>query len=187
MNTITQLSENRTLQRIISISCFILATIMLLLIVSQIYYFVAQNNPPANNVGPQNNTGIAQITPPPKDDFFRGMPKESPIMFFIYIFGLIISFHSGIIIHNNLNAKEKKEIKTKIINDILLPEELVVVKLLEENNNQLTQKELVTKSNLNKLKISRVVKRLESLKIVEKYPHGMTNKIKLKLDNSEKK
>lgn len=181
-----KLLENRGFQRTISISCFVLSTIFLLLIISQVYYFVAQNPSPVNNTRPQNSSNVVPINPPPKDDFFRGMPKESPIMFFIYVLSLITTFLSGIIIHNNLSTKEKREIKSKVINDILLPEELSVIRLLEQNNNELTQKELVVKSGLNKLKVSRVVKRLEFLKIIEKHPYGMTNKIRLKLDHSEK-
>jgi hypothetical protein len=186
MSKIKQLSENREFQRMVFVACFIFSAICLLLVISQIYYFVVPEMPPPNNARQQNDSDALQRTPPPKDDFFRGMPKESPIMFLVYLLGCIICFFAGIMIHNGLNTKEKKDIKTKVINDILLPEELIVIKLLEENNNHMTQKEIVIKSNLNKLKVSRVIKRLEFLKIIEKYPYGMTNKIKLKLDQNEK-
>lgn len=180
--------ENKSFQKIILLSCFILSAIFLLLVVSQIYSFVAKDNPPANN---QNKTAPAQIAPPPKDDFFRGMPKDSPVMLVIFFLGFLIHLLAGIIIWDNINKKEKKsvknellktkkEVKSKIISKILLPEEKAVIDLLKDNSGTLTQSELVKKSDLNKLKISRVIKKLESLNLIEKYPYGMTNKIKLK-------
>lgn len=191
MAKIKKTLENRTFQKIILVSCFILSAVFLLLVISQIYYFAANDTPPVNNAGNnspiQNTSNPEQRAPPPKDDFFRGMPKESPIMLFVYILGLIIPFFAGITIYSHLSLKEKKEIKSKVVSDLLLPDELLIIRLLEENNNELTQKELVIKSNLNKLKISRVIKRLETLKIIDKYPHGMTNKIKLRLDDSDSK
>lgn len=47
------------------------------------------------------------------------------------------------------------------------------------NNGELTQSDLVRKTKLSKVKVHRIVKRLESLGIVSKYPYGITNKIKL--------
>ena len=66
-----------------------------------------------------------------------------------------------------------------------MPEEKLVVKLLEDNNGKLTQSELVRQSNLNKLKVSRIIKKLESSNIINKYPYGMTNNIQLKNDESD--
>jgi len=62
---------------------------------------------------------------------------------------------------------------------MLTPEEKVVIKLLKENDGELTQSELVTRTKLSKVKVHRVIKRLESLNVVSKYPYGVTNKIKL--------
>ena len=93
---------------------------------------------------------------------------------------ILINLFAGIIIYSNLYVREKKEIKSKVASEMLLPEERLIIKLLEENNGELTQSELVRKSGLNKLKVSRVIKRLENLKIINKYPYGMTNNIKLK-------
>lgn len=66
------------------------------------------------------------------------------------------------------------------MNKILLPDEKIVVELLKESSGTLTQSELVKKSGLNKLKVSRVIKKLESLHFIEKYPYGMTNKIRIR-------
>ena len=182
MEKIIKTLENKHFQRVVSILVFIFAFICLIMIFSQMSYFISSNsqNNPTQNVAPnQNNTNSIQ-QPPPKDDFFRGMPKESPFMLIFYIMGFIISLLSGILINLNFYKKEKKELKSNVVNEMLLPEEKLLTQLLEENNGELTQKELVTRSGLNKLKVSRVIKRLESLNIIEKFPYGMTNNIKLK-------
>jgi hypothetical protein len=188
MEKIKEIIENKSFQRIILLSCFILSAIFLLLFISQVYSFISSDNPPIDN---QNKTAPAKIAPPPKDDFFRGMPKDSPVMLILFLLGFLIPLLAGIIIYDHLGKKEKKsikneliktkkEVKSKVINKILLPEEKIVIDLLKDNSGTLTQSELVKKSNLNKLKISRVLKKLESLNLIEKYPYGMTNKIKLK-------
>ncbi|MBI3035785.1 MarR family transcriptional regulator [Candidatus Woesearchaeota archaeon] len=60
-----------------------------------------------------------------------------------------------------------------------MPDEKIAIGELEKNNGALTQSELVRNTGLSKVKVHRIVKRLESLGIVKKYPYGVTNKIKL--------
>ena len=85
-----------------------------------------------------------------------------------------------------LKKKEKKELTKSVIDTMLTPEEKKVIQLLEDNDDELTQSELVSQTKLSKVKISRVIKRLESLKVISKYPYGMTNKIKLEKKIYEK-
>ena len=59
------------------------------------------------------------------------------------------------------------------------PEEKLVIRILNENGGELTQSELVRRTRLSKVRVHRVIKRLESLNIVDKYSYGLTNKIKL--------
>ena len=59
-------------------------------------------------------------------------------------------------------------------------DEKLVMRTLEENGSELTQTELVKRTKLSKVKVHRVIKRLESIGIVNKYSYGMTNKIRLK-------
>lgn len=197
MKKIKELIENKSFQRFILIFCFIFSAICFILVISQIYSFSTQTNqlinPPINNPSIKDNYNPTQIQtqPPAKDDFFRGMPKGSPIMLLVFIFGFMVSLFAGLVIFNNLNGKEqriikkellktKKELKSKVMNKILLPDEKIVVELLKESSGTLTQSELVKKSGLNKLKVSRVIKKLESLHFIEKYPYGMTNKIRIR-------
>lgn len=169
--------DNKNFQKIVVIFSFTLAIIFLILSISQTYYFL--NSEPEKKAT-DNNLNISSLPPPPpKDDFFRGMPKESPFMFTVYLLGFLVNVLSGLVIYNNLHKHEKKDIKLKILDEMLMPEEKQIIKILEENNGEITQSELVKKSGLGKLKVSRVIKKLESSKIIKKYPYGLTNNVKL--------
>jgi uncharacterized membrane protein len=64
---------------------------------------------------------------------------------------------------------------------ILPHEERIVVKLLLENNNSLEQNRLVALSGFNKVKISRLIKELESRGVIKKTDLGNTNLIVLNI------
>lgn len=93
--------------------------------------------------------------------------------------GMIISSFAGFTLMDMMRKKEKTEITTQVMEHMLMPEEKLLIRLLEENGGEVTQSELVKRSKLSKLKVSRVIMRLESLKVVSKYPYGVTNKIVL--------
>lgn len=64
----------------------------------------------------------------------------------------------------------------------LLPyDERVVVKILLESNNKIEQNYLVVLSGFNKVKISRIVARLEARGVLEKKSLGNTNYLILKV------
>ncbi|MFH1072453.1 MAG: MarR family transcriptional regulator [Nanoarchaeota archaeon] len=93
--------------------------------------------------------------------------------------GSIISIFAGISLLNLLRHRESKELKKELLDAIILPDEKLVIQELEKHDGELTQSELVTRTKLSKVKVHRIVKRLESLGIVKKYPYGLTNKIRL--------
>lgn len=101
-----------------------------------------------------------------------------PIIIISFL-GSVISILAGLSLMDLLRKKERKELTKNVIDLMTTPEEKIVIKELEENNNELTQSELVKRTKLSKVKIHRIIKRLESLKVVSKYPYGITNKIKL--------
>ncbi len=78
-----------------------------------------------------------------------------------------------------LKKKERKKLTKDLINTMTTPEEKLILKELEEAGGELTQSELVRKTGLSRVKVHRIVKRLERLEIISKYPYGVTNKIKL--------
>lgn len=98
---------------------------------------------------------------------------------FISLSGSIISIMAGLSIYFLLRKKEKEELTKGMLNVILTPEEKKVIDILEKSGRELTQSDIVSRTGLSKVKVSRVIKRLESLRIVKKYQYGMTNKIVL--------
>ena len=94
-------------------------------------------------------------------------------------FSSVVSMLGGLALLSLLRAKEAREIKIGVIDTMVMPEEKTVIQELERNSGELTQSELVRATRLGKVKIHRIIKRLESLGIVKKYPYGLTNKIKL--------
>ena len=78
-----------------------------------------------------------------------------------------------------LKKKEAKELAKNIVDSMILPNEKLIIAELENHGGELTQSELVKNTGLSKVNIHRIVKRLESLNMVNKLSYGMTNKIKL--------
>jgi uncharacterized membrane protein len=74
-----------------------------------------------------------------------------------------------------IEDKASKEVSA----DVLLPDEKVIIKILEKSQGVSTQKELVSESKLTKVKVHRILKKLEAKKIVSKYDFGMTKRIRL--------
>ncbi len=76
-------------------------------------------------------------------------------------------------------SKEKKEIKNSLIDflNILEGDDKKLLKMVIENNGEITQSYLVKKLNFDKVKISRIISKMENKGILEKEKIGMTNKI----------
>ena len=157
-----------------TILCFIYAGVALILFVYMLYFLYVRGQyplPSFRNLAQAGNfTGAA----------FRPHVRTITMPFLgVFLFGSLISILAGISLMNLLRAKETKELKKEVIGSMTLPDEKIVIRELERNNGEMTQSDLVRKTKLSKVKIHRIVKRLESLGIVSKYPYGITNKIKL--------
>jgi uncharacterized membrane protein len=101
------------------------------------------------------------------------------MLIFTSLFGSVISIFAGLVIYSLLRKKERKELTKNVIDLVTTPEEKRVLKELEESGGVLTQTELAKRTKLGKVKVHRVIKRLEMIGMVSKYSYGMTNKIKL--------
>ncbi len=138
----------------------------------------SENN--SDFVNPANFHGEPLNSNSSKDGFWM---SRRPNLFYpiiiISFFGSIISILAGLSLMDLLRIKEKKELTKSVIDTMTTPDEQMVIRALEKNSGEMTQSELVKKTNLSKVKIHRVIKRLERLKIISKYPYGVTNKIKL--------
>jgi uncharacterized membrane protein len=64
----------------------------------------------------------------------------------------------------------------------LTPEEKKLIQELEKANGALTQKALTEATKYSRVKIHRLIKNLESKKIIKKLPGGQTNQIILETE-----
>lgn len=77
--------------------------------------------------------------------------------------------------------KEKVEVKRKLIDYSKLDkEEKVIAKVIEKADGTIFQSDLVEKSGFNKVKVTRILDRLEGKQIIERKRRGMTNVVVLK-------
>jgi len=77
--------------------------------------------------------------------------------------------------------KEKVEVKRKPIDYSRLDkEEKILVKVIEEADGSIFQADLVDKSGFSKVKVTRILDRLEGKQIIERKRRGMTNIVLLK-------
>lgn len=92
------------------------------------------------------------------------------ILVFIVLVGLYFIFfmkdRKGII-------EEKKE--EKKINYVLDEQEKNIINLLKNNDNSMYQSDLIKQTNLSKVKITRILDKLEAKKLIERKRRGMTN------------
>jgi len=91
-------------------------------------------------------------------------------------------------------SKEEKEIVTKtktvkvnierkrkpIDYSKLLDEEKTIMKIIEESDGTIFQSDLVEKSKFSKVKVSRILDKLEGRQLIERKRRGMTNVVVLK-------
>jgi len=100
---------------------------------------------------------------------------------FLIIIGLFFIFakeEKEIIIKK---IKEKVEVKRKPVDYSKLDkEERVLIRILEKENGSLFQSDLTEKSEFNKVKVTRILDRLEGKQIIERKRRGMTNIVLLK-------
>ncbi len=177
----TMIKNKRNLQSYVMILCFIYAGISALLFIYQLYFWVRRGMAPLPINLPITVTAENFINEsiPRRFTGPRGIQMNSSIILAVSFTGTIISSLAGITIMDLVKKKETKEIRTKTMDVMLMPEEKLIILLLNKNSGELSQSELVKRSKLSKLKVSRVIKRLEMLKVVSKHPYGVTNKIVL--------
>jgi|SRR3989344_2497376 len=156
----------------VAILCLIYGGVAIILLIQQSYFIYVRNQFPSGTFA-RNVTQIVNTSLRPNVRTIMAIPL------IVNFFGALISILAGLSLISVLRYKESKELKQEVIDSMVMPDEKTVIKELENNNGILTQSELVNNTGLSKVKVHRIVKRLESLGIVKKYPYGITNKIKL--------
>ncbi|MEK6983629.1 MAG: MarR family transcriptional regulator [Nanoarchaeota archaeon] len=168
-----RLNNKRKFYWFIASLCLIYGGVALILLIQQSYLYYFRTQFTQSDIFIRNATQIASNRFRPN---FR-TPTTIPLV--VNFFGVLISIFAGLSLVSILRSKESMELKKDVIESMVLPDEKLVIKELQKNVGELTQSELVRRTNLSKVKVHRIVKRLESLEIVSKYPYGVTNKIKL--------
>lgn len=170
-------------QKAIMITSFLMAGIFLLLLIFNLIVYFSTSNIRAEEeikidaIKVKNNqTGLEKAHLSTR---LKGIKIGNIVFSTVFILGAIINGLAGWTIMQLTTKQEHKALSKIVRNALLTPEEKTLINILEENNNEMTQTELVRYSKLSKVKVSRIIKRLESLKVISKYPYGMTNKIRL--------
>lgn len=123
------------------------------------------------------------LPPPPfvYDSVYKTSPSYIWYIVIISFLGSLISLLAGICIYNFNKKKEARVISDNWIENITDEADKKIISLLKENNGTLTQSQLVKESGMTKVKIHRIIMKLESNKIIDKFKYGQTNKIRLKI------
>ncbi|MBU0957596.1 MAG: hypothetical protein KKF56_02165 [Nanoarchaeota archaeon] len=97
----------------------------------------------------------------------------------IVVIGLVIMFNKPA---ERIVVKKIKEktVKRKINTNDLNGEEKKIIKVIEDSDGTIFQSDLVDNSGFSKVKISRILDKLENREIVERKRRGMTNVVVLK-------
>jgi uncharacterized membrane protein len=96
------------------------------------------------------------------------------------LLGGIMFLIAGATMGSILREKEIAILKDGFTNALLMPEEKQVLNELKELKGESTQRELVKKTGMTKVKMHRTLNKLEAKKIIERHPYGNTKKIVLK-------
>ncbi len=102
----------------------------------------------------------------------RGMAGNSS---YLWIFGLLAVALFAIFGIVLFYRREKRE----IVSGVLSQDEKKIMAIIESGND-ITQKQVVKDTGFSKAKVSKIIRRLEEMGIVEKKPWMATNKLKIK-------
>jgi uncharacterized membrane protein len=101
------------------------------------------------------------------------------VMGFIILIGLYLILFADNDLNKPLNKKSPHKRKKGIYNNLNENEKLVLDKLFK-SNGIIFQSNLVKKTGFTKVRITRILDKLENKGIIERRRHGMTNKVILK-------
>ncbi len=170
------------LHMIVLILCFLYAGASLVFFITNYSNFVRAESMESRMRGANfSDFNMSSAFPPPPPREFREdrMARVARNTMITSLVGCIVSILAGISILDLVRKKEKRELTKSIIESMTTPEEKKVISALEDAGGELTQAQIVDKVRLTKVKAHRIIKRLEQMKIITKYPYGVTNKIVL--------
>ncbi|MFA5246581.1 MAG: hypothetical protein WC408_01675 [Candidatus Micrarchaeia archaeon] len=135
--------------------------------------------------GGQNNTSFERRPPDPHNgSFVVNLSVDplsqvlSPAALGILLMGVFFLFN-GFVLLDHTQKRDRHETRKFVISSLLTGDEKLFYDELVKTNGEATQKQLSNSTGFSAVKTYRVLKRLESKKIVRSFPFGMTNKIVL--------
>jgi uncharacterized membrane protein len=161
----------------VMVICFVFGGYFILTFATQIYDFSVRGVM-FEGANMTERLNQSNMTPFGARDF-RGLPaaRRFPSESFIDLIGGIMFIVAGITIWRLVSEEELDHLREELSDTFLLPEEKAVIGELKKAGGEITQRELVNRTGLGKVKIHRVLGKLESKDIVRRYPYGMTKKI----------
>lgn len=103
----------------------------------------------------------------------------------VIVFAVIVAIILSVLLGFNLKRRRVKSREKKIHKKVpekelhLLESESMIVNVLRKEGGEMWQKQIGFKTGFSKAKLSRVIRDLESRKLIKRIPLGNTNKIKL--------
>lgn len=164
--------------------CFIIGGYLILNFLSQFYGSVARVSMfDSMNMSDRFNE-LSQFN---GTTFFPRGPIErafSPQMYIDLVSGFMLIV-AGLTIWYLIREEEISLLKDQMADIFLLPEEKSILNELKKAKGEITQKDLVSRTGLTKVKIHRMLNKLENKGIVKRIPYGMTKKIVIAKSNKK--
>ncbi|MCX6816073.1 MAG: FKBP-type peptidyl-prolyl cis-trans isomerase [Candidatus Aenigmarchaeota archaeon] len=141
----------------------------------------SSNGQPAVVLEIRNNTVVLDVNHP-----MAGKTLDSMLYAFVGIAIFLAVLGAYLLVHKvqkNIIVKkiiQKKEEKKAEAPKTLSPEYKQIFNIISQAGGTILQGEIVTKSNMDKVKVSRILDKLEMQGLVERRRHGMSNLVVLK-------
>jgi uncharacterized membrane protein len=95
---------------------------------------------------------------------------------------LFVKEEKHIIIKKIREKQDKQPEKKNVDLSLLDKDEKMIINKIQENKGTIFQSELVEKSGFDKVKVTRILDRLEGKQVIQRMRRGMTNVVLLKID-----
>ena len=148
-------------------------------------FIVISFNKSINDIAKSSCSDIIQGISCPIVESINFQTKMSlGIMTFLILFGLYLIFFGKEATTNSFQPRKITKGEYKDIINKLNDEEKTIFEKIIESQGSIFQSELVDKTQLTKVKITRILDKLEGKGLIERKRRGMTNNIILKIQNN---
>jgi uncharacterized membrane protein len=168
---------------VIVVMCFIFGGYFILSSAVRMQSIIAIGGLPDDAFFDRNITGTDSGPGPNESRIFMmaqgGLPPFGAGTAFMDIAAGVMFIIAGLSVFRLVREDDIKVIRGELTDSMLLPEEKLIIAQLRKSGGEMTQKEITQSTGLSKVRIHRVLAKLEGKKIVRRHPYGMTKKIVL--------